>query len=159
MRGGGLWRNLWLSPSGYTGAVRLGRCAIVVLLLAVVLVAAACGSSSDEPEPVVAELPAEAPPAASDPGAADEERDARDILVAFTQCLRDEGFDVPDPDFSASAAETQRRLTERGIDTDDPAFDAAVTTCEPELNGILQAFSVEELQQLADDDRVRGLHA
>ncbi|MFQ5425752.1 MAG: hypothetical protein ACE5EV_01575, partial [Gaiellales bacterium] len=78
------------------------------------------------------------------------ERDARDILVAFTQCLRDVGFDVPDPDFSASAGETRRALEERGVDVDDPAFDEAVRTCEPALAGILQAFTLEDLERFND---------
>jgi hypothetical protein len=93
-------------------------------------------TTTDEPDP------SEAP--------ASTERDARDIMVDFTGCLRDEGFEVPDPDFSQSVAETQAGLAAAGIDTNSPAFNDAVAACEPILVGILQEISTEDLTAWAD---------
>ncbi|MGI9658048.1 MAG: hypothetical protein ACR2OD_04000 [Gaiellaceae bacterium] len=126
------------------------RKALLAALLsaAAALLFAACGGSSDEP-PQVAELDAE-PVSTIDDGATSENREAADILLDFTQCIRDEGFNVPDPNFQQSAAETQRAYEERGIDIEDPEFDAAITACEPRLAGILQAFTIDELRAFRD---------
>jgi hypothetical protein len=129
------------------------------LAVACALALAACGGSSDS-APGVAEIDTTSPPPAESvapqpaesvaPPPASTERDATDILVDFAECIRDEGYDLPDPDFSLSAGEYRRQLLENGIDVDDPAFEAVVDACEPRLSGILQAFSIEELQTLGD---------
>jgi hypothetical protein len=111
--------------------------------------AAACGGSNDEPE--VAELPAAADTGEPETGATTEaSRDPRDILVDFTRCLREEGIDVPDPDFEAAPGEARDRLEEAGIDLDDPQVQEAVQTCQPLLAGILQSFSPEQIQAFRD---------
>lgn len=114
---------------------------------AMALIVAACGGSS-EPGPDVAEL--DTTPTETTELAPEESRAAEDIIVDFTQCLRDEGFAVPDPDFNASAAETQRGLAEAGIDVNDPEFTTAIETCEPRLAGILSAIPIEDLQALSE---------
>lgn len=57
----------------------------------------------------------------------------QDDLVAFSGCMRDNGFDMPDPDFAA--------LTEGGplyddFDVNDPDFEAAFDACRDTLPGI-----------------------
>lgn len=66
---------------------------LAALLAALALLAAACGGSSDDG---VASL--EADPGAAAASDADE-RSFEESLLGFTQCLREEGLDVPDPDF------------------------------------------------------------
>jgi hypothetical protein len=111
--------------------------------------AAACGGSDDEPE--VAALPAATETGEAPTGATTEAvRDPRDILVDFTRCLREEGVDVPDPDFEAAPGEARERLEEAGIDLDDPHVQEAVQTCQPLLAGILQSFSPEQIQAFRD---------
>ncbi len=61
------------------------------------------------------------------------ETEFQDQLVAFSGCMRENGFDMPDPDFSA--------LTTTGqiypeFDLEDPDFEAAFETCEETLPGI-----------------------
>lgn len=124
------------------------RVAIASALATLALALAACGGSSDDP-PQVAELGEETVATVAE-GTDAENREAADILLDFTQCLRDEGFNVPDPNFQQSAAETQRAYEERGIDISSPEFDAAVETCEPRLAGILQAFSLDDLRAFRD---------
>jgi hypothetical protein len=111
--------------------------------------AAACGGSDDEPE--VADLPTVADTGEPESGATTEgARDPRDILVDFTRCLREEGVDVPDPDFEAAPGEARERLEEAGIDLDDPRVQEAVQTCQPLLAGILQSLSPEQIQGFRD---------
>jgi hypothetical protein len=126
---------------------------VIALLPAFAVLAAAaagCGGSGSEPE--VAELP-EAAETAQVEGATTTTaapRDPRDALVDFTRCLREQGIDIPDPDFDATPAEVRERLREAGIDVDDPRLQAAVRVCQPLLVGILQSLSPEQVQAFRD---------
>ena len=52
--------------------------------------------------------------------------ETQDQLLAFAQCLRDEGVDVSDPDLSQGAA----GLLDWEFDPDDPANAAAIEACQ-----------------------------
>ena len=59
-------------------------------------------------------------------GHGDADRTAvHDRLVEFAACVRDNGYDVSDPDFSNSGGELFP-----GLDEDDPDFQAAQKVCE-----------------------------
>lgn len=69
--------------------------------------------------------------------------DPQDLILEYTACLRDQGFDVPDPDFSGGfgpGGGGAGGLEEAGIDPDDPAFQAAQEECQGVLAGIQQQF-------------------
>lgn len=57
----------------------------------------------------------------------------QDDLVAFSQCMRDNGFDLPDPDFGAIAE--PGGLYGDQVDPTDPDFEAAFEACESVLPG------------------------
>ena len=57
----------------------------------------------------------------------------QDELVAFSACMRDNGFDLPDPDFSALTS-TGQLYPE--FDLDDPDFETAFESCQDNLPGI-----------------------
>ncbi len=57
----------------------------------------------------------------------------QDDLVAFSQCMRDNGFDLPDPDFG-SIAEPGGLYGDQ-VDPNDPDFEAAFEACEEVLPG------------------------
>lgn len=57
---------------------------------------------------------------------------AEDQLLEFTSCMRDNGFDLPDPDASAGAG----RGVLQGIDRTDPAYQTAFATCGDLLGGV-----------------------
>lgn len=76
-------------------------------------------------------------------------------LVAFTTCLRDEGLDVGDVDFSggqpaggAPDAGSDESLIDRlatvipGFDPADPSTEQAVATCEPILNDVFNDVGI-----------------
>ncbi|WP_146605360.1 hypothetical protein [Jiangella anatolica] len=50
-------------------------------------------------------------------------------LRAFTECMRENGIDMPDP------AADGRLSMPAGVDPQSAEFQAAMTTCQPELNG------------------------
>lgn len=57
----------------------------------------------------------------------------QDDLVAFSQCMRENGFDLPDPDFGAIAE--PGGLYGDQVDPTDPGFEAAFDVCEEVLPG------------------------
>lgn len=56
---------------------------------------------------------------------------AEDQLLEFTSCMRDNGFDLPDPDPSAGAG----RGVLQGTDRSDPDYQAAFEVCGDILRG------------------------
>ena len=63
----------------------------------------------------------------------------QDMLVEFASCMRDNGYDMPDPDFSnfgpGQGGPGQGNGPFGGIDPDDPAFQEALQGCEDILAG------------------------
>jgi hypothetical protein len=71
-----------------------------------------------------------------------EQRDTtefRDQLFEYAQCMRDNGYDMPDPDFSATMVPGSGGGPGGGVfgslDRDDPAFQEAQAACEEYLPG------------------------
>jgi hypothetical protein len=58
----------------------------------------------------------------------------QDDLVAFTGCMRENGFDMPDPDFAALT--TTGEIFPSTLDINDPDFDTAFEACQDTLPGI-----------------------
>ena len=57
-----------------------------------------------------------------------------DELLAFAVCMRDNGYDMPDPDFSGDGHSGAGPFGD-AIDTDDPAFQTAAESCEGIIGG------------------------
>lgn len=55
-----------------------------------------------------------------------------DELLAFAVCMRDNGYDIPDPDFSGNGHSGAGPFGD-AVDTDDPVFQTAAQSC----NGII----------------------
>lgn len=119
---------------------------IVAPLLALGLAAAACGGESDEG---VASLEDE--PAAE--AAATDERSFEESLLGFTQCVREAGVDIPDPEFDE---EGNLRFQPGGGPGGDDDIDidellAARDACSEFLVGIsLARFGID--QTALEDD-------
>lgn len=60
--------------------------------------------------------------------------DFQDDLVVFSGCMRDNGFDMPDPDFGALT--TTGQIFPEMLDLDDPDFEPAFEACQDFLPGI-----------------------
>ena len=57
-----------------------------------------------------------------------------DELLAFAVCMRENGYDMPDPDFSGGGHSGAGPFGD-AIDTDDPKFQTAVTSCDDIVGG------------------------
>ncbi|MEN8235134.1 MAG: hypothetical protein ABFR89_09465 [Actinomycetota bacterium] len=57
-----------------------------------------------------------------------------DELLAFAVCMRENGYDMPDPDFSGDGHSGAGPFGD-AIDTDDPAFQTAAQSCEGIIGG------------------------
>jgi hypothetical protein len=62
------------------------------------------------------------------------ETEFQDDLVAFSACMRENGFDMLDPDFSALTSTGQ--LYPEELDPNDPDFEPAFEACQDTLPGI-----------------------
>ena len=149
---------------------RLGLLAAFALALTLVLVACGGDSSSDsEGAAGVVQAddlaqPAQEPDAAAsgkgelaaaDSGVSDtesaaettEEISPEDAFLVFAQCLRDEGLDVSDPDFSSGRGPGGFL---RGIDREDPAVEAALEACRPLIENARSEATPEEQAERQD---------
>jgi hypothetical protein len=61
-----------------------------------------------------------------------DQTEVQDTLLEFAQCMRENGYDMPDPDFSGEGGLTSAF---GDIDTNDPAFQEAAEACEDVLGG------------------------
>jgi hypothetical protein len=69
------------------------------------------------------------------PGAIDL-TEIQDRLLEFAQCMRDNGYDLPDPDFSGLlSGDAQGPFGDEEIDPDDPAFIKALDACQSIFEG------------------------
>lgn len=70
------------------------------------------------------------------PGEISEEDQAalQDAFLEYAQCMRDNGIDMPDPDFSEGGAFA---IGGEGFDLDDPEFQAADEVCRPILEEVI----------------------
>ncbi len=118
---------------------------VLVTALALTLVVA-CGGDDETEE--VASLSAE-----EEAGSDDGRQGIEDALLDFTQCLRDEGIDVPDVQLDASGAPIIRPEDIAGIDLESPEVQAAADTCLPILTdaGAFSFADDPELQALLQD--------
>jgi hypothetical protein len=66
------------------------------------------------------------PPAMS----AEQQTEMRKRGLANSKCMRDHGFNMPDPQFDDNGRMTMRIDRSSGIDPDDPKFQAATKACQ-----------------------------
>lgn len=86
----------------------------------------------------------------SEEGSEDQaSEDPEEAILAYTECMREEGIDLPDPDFSGEPGQGGF-LGGSGIDPNDPDFQAAQEKCQSNLEGIQGRFDPEDQQALQD---------
>ena len=64
-----------------------------------------------------------------------DDTEFQDAMLAFAECLRDEGIDVADPDFSQGAIQRGPAILGDEFDPTDPDTLAAIEVCQDELPG------------------------
>jgi len=67
----------------------------------------------------------------------EDRTETEDQLLAFAACVRENGYDMPDPDFSnATPGQGGGGGPFAGLDRNDPAFQAAAEACSDLLPGV-----------------------
>ncbi len=109
---------------------------LIALLVVLVLVATACGG--DDEADGVASLEDIEPTASVEATntTTDGQIDTEQAMLNFTQCLRDEGLDIQDPEIDADGGFNFRQLAEGAGDIDQEALRAGFEACQSELEGI-----------------------
>jgi hypothetical protein len=71
-------------------------------------------------------------------GEREEQREMLERAVAYAECMREEGIDIPDP----QTDEDGKNLISGGaeLDRDDPDFSEAVETCRSKVSGLPAAL-------------------
>ena len=121
---------------------------LAALFVVMAFVVAACGSASADVATLqddVASLGGEAP-GADDTAEVDEEA----ALLAFAQCLREEGLDVEDPAVDEEGNIQPPRPVQGGQAIDREAFQAAREACEEFLDGVTLGFGDVDQTELED---------
>ncbi len=107
------------------------KLARLILLTAMSLLLAACGSDSSDVPSLNIEDTQRVEPTAD---AADSVRDNEARMMAFTQCLRDQGTEVYDPVVDSEGNVQKPELAE-GAGVNKEAFGAAYEACAEHLEG------------------------
>jgi len=133
----------------------------IVCLLALLTIAASCSPS--ESNPGVAHIDDSRPPAIRDSvsvdnsGLTDEE-----ITTLFTNCMRDNGYDVSDPELNADGTidfqELRANFAQIIGDADNPQrATAAVGACRPLLAGATFTQPLSDEDEIEVQDRILEL--
>lgn len=114
---------------------------ILLMLTVLALVATACGSGEATASDGVASLDTETTVAAEADSSALTDDEAEAQLLAFSQCMRDEGIEMDDPtvdaDGNVSFGAFREEVTEEEAQQGPPeGFRDAMQACEPELEGL-----------------------
>ena len=128
------------------------------LILVLALVAAACSDSGDTAE--IASLEADSANTSDDDSDADVDpvAESEAAMLAFTQCLRDQGIDVDDPTMDADG---NMQLPPINIEMPDVVadpdelpdmseFEDMIAPCEEHLEGVVSTFSSADTTEIED---------
>ena len=63
----------------------------------------------------------------------EQEQQMRETALAHARCMREQGFDFPDPQFSEDGSVTMRLDRRAGLDPSSPRFRAAMEKCREEV--------------------------
>ncbi|MGZ5383398.1 MAG: hypothetical protein ACXW15_08295 [Acidimicrobiia bacterium] len=107
---------------------------LVLLLFVLALMATACASGSESAGVATLEGSDTTSSTAATP--ADDQIDTEQAMLNFTQCLRDQGLDIQDPEMDADGNLNFRGLIEGAGEADRAALQAGFEACQSELEGI-----------------------
>jgi len=122
---------------------------LLVTVLALALLATACGGA--EAASGVASL--DEAESTTTTGAGDAAVDIEEAILAFTECLRNEGLDVVDPEFDGEGGfDFGFREAFRGEGGGpNEEFQGAFETCGELLVGVRQQFERPDVSEIQDD--------
>lgn len=130
---------------------------LTVAAVAMASLLAACGSSDDSgSDDGVASLGSTTTSPDGDQQTTESSVDPQQAMLDYTQCMRDEGIDMPDPEFSSTGASGGAIAIagddsgdEGGpmIDFDSEEFQAAEEVCRPIMDEAIGSIEIDPEQQ------------
>jgi hypothetical protein len=135
---------------------RMQKTHILGLVLVLGLVLTACSANSGTPS--VASLESRSEDVVSDTGSSDSDpvADAEEAMLAFTQCLRDEGIDIDDPtvdsdgNLQLAPIEFAVEGGDAGADPELSHFDDLIAPCQELLAGMVTTGSNNHATEFED---------
>jgi hypothetical protein len=131
---------------------------MISVILVVALMASACSDSGDSAE--IASLDTDSANTSEDDsnGDVDTEAESEAAMLAFTQCLRDQGIDVDDPTMDADGnmqlppinIEVPDVVTDPDELPDMSEFEDMIAPCEEHLEGVVSTFSSADTTEIED---------
>lgn len=129
---------------------------LVSFVLVLALVAGACSESGDSTK--IASLETDLVDTSEDEGDVDPIAESEAAMLAFTQCLRDQGIEVDDPTMDADG---NMQLPPINIEMPDVVadpdelpdvteFEDMIAPCEAHLEGIVATFSSADTTEIED---------
>ena len=116
-------------------------------LLTLGLTLAACGSDQTTDDAAIASLGTAAPTAGDgDATSGDAPTDPEEAMLAYTQCMRDEGIDLPDPQTDGAGGGGMIVVDEQ-VDPGDDRFQEAQATCAPIMEEAMGDFEIDPEQE------------
>lgn len=130
-----------------------------IAAIAVASVMAACGSSDDGGTDGIASLGTATTTAGGDEATTPTSIDPEEAMLAYAECMREEGIDMPDPEFVGEGggsggviaitadADDEGRRDGPGVDFDSEEFEAAQETCGPIMDEAIGDIEVDPERQ------------
>jgi hypothetical protein len=106
------------------------RAAPLAILMLVALIVAACGSDEERED-----------------GGGLSEADVQEAGLSFARCMREKGFDVPDPEPGVDGV---RGLLMDGDRRNEPGFREAERDCRKHLEGLVAGLDEEQRREFED---------
>ena len=131
---------------------------LIGLILALALVAGACSGDGDSPQIASLETDAANTSEDGDTTEVDPIAESEEAMLAFTQCLRDQGIDVDDPTIDADGnmqlppinIEVPDVITDPDQVPDMSEFEGMIAPCEEHLEGVISTFSSVDTTEIED---------
>lgn len=129
-----------------------------IALLAVALLAAACSSGDDTSQVASLETATTSPAPDTEPEETDSLAETEAAMLAFTQCLRDQGLEIDDPtiDTNGNVQLPPINLEFEVAEGEDPEesmadLDELMGTCDKHLEGITTTAAAPDVTGIEDD--------
>jgi len=131
---------------------------VISVVLVLALVASACSDSGGSAEIASLETDSANTPEDDSNGDVDPEAESEAAMLAFTQCLRDQGIDVDDPTMDANGdmqlppinIEVPGVVTDPDELPDTSEFEDMIAPCEEHLEGVVSTLSSADTTEIED---------